>query len=345
MKKVLISLMVLALFTACSKNNQNKNSEKSTEKEINSEIKKESKTETNVQAVQEEAAVEKDNGPSFDEIRGYKSKLEYDKAVKELTPDYLTGKWELEVISEKFRYIYFVFDGTDNYYIYSPYGGYFGDHGKYSVDGNKVTLNPVNEDTKGEVPDWLKKIWPKGIAITIVYDYDFKDFYTVGVLKNDELLFRNFVEKREPGTKCIYKGIEVIEIGTKKVVAKENLKLRNEPSVNAEEARFYYGLLLIQDAYHLDEYSFPEQDENTNLNVMLKGLDGNAVAKTVKQDTINGITAPWYLVELFDYDGESMPEGFWVFGGYLEDYDESKKEQYKKELNQAAAEKKIIKKE
>jgi hypothetical protein len=39
-----------------------------------------------------------------------------------------------------------------------------------------------------------------------------------------------------------------------------------------------------------------------------------------------------------------MPEGFWVFGGYLEDYAESKKEQYKKELNQAAAEKKIIKK-
>ena len=80
-------------------------------------------------------------------IKTIKSKQEYKEAVKDLTQDYLMGRWSIEVISEDLNYVYFIFDDDGTYYIFSPYGGYMGQNGKYKLDGNSLTLFFPNSES------------------------------------------------------------------------------------------------------------------------------------------------------------------------------------------------------
>ncbi len=67
------------------------------------------------------------------------------EAVENLTQDYLRGRWSVEVISEEMNIIYIAFDDDGTYYWYSPFGGYMGERGKYTLDGNTVTLFYPND--------------------------------------------------------------------------------------------------------------------------------------------------------------------------------------------------------
>ena len=274
-------------------------------------------------------------------IKTIKSKQEYKEAVKDLTQDYLLGLWSIEVISEDLNFVYFSFDEDGTYYVFSPYGGYMGQNGKYKLDGNSLTLFFPNFESSR----WDELIFPGKKETTLVYDYDFMDFYEVGVLRNEHLILRKDVEARPTGIKCILKGMEVIKTDNTPVVAKDNLKLRHQPSLKGKEGSFWYRAYLNAELRELLEKKFHqvnENDEKMVLNVMLKGMVTSYNAKTVREDTIDGITAPWYMISLFDYDDESMPRDYWVFGGYLEPFEESRKDEYKEALFNSALEKKLL---
>ena len=274
-------------------------------------------------------------------IKTIKSKQEYKEAVKDLTQDYLMGRWSIEVISEDLNYVYFIFDDDSTYYVFSPYGGYMGQNGKYKLDGNSLTLFFPNFESSR----WDELIIPGKKETTLVYDYDFMDFYEVGVLRNEHLILRKDVEARPTGTKCILKGMEVIKTDNTPVVAKVNLKLRHQPSLKGKEGSFWYRAYLNAELRELLGKKFHqvnENDEKMVLNVMLKGMVTSYNAKTVREDTIDGITAPWYMISLFDYDDESMPRDYWVFGGYLEPFEESRSDEYKEALFNSALEKKLL---
>ena len=274
-------------------------------------------------------------------IKTIKSKQEYKEAVKDLTQDYLLGLWSIEVISEDLNFVYFSFDEDGTYYVFSPYGGYMGQNGKYKLDGNSLTLFFPNFESSR----WDELIFPDKKETTLVYDYDFMDFYEVGVLRNEHLILRKDVEARPTGIKCILKGMEVIKTDNTPVVAKDNLKLRHQPSLKGKEGSFWYrAYLRLQLDKLLGEkfYKVNENDEKMVLNVMLKGMVTSYNAKTVREDTIDGITAPWYMISLFDYDDESMPRDYWVFGGYLEPFEESRSDEYKEALFNSALEKKLL---
>ena len=224
-------------------------------------------------------------------IKTIKSKQEYKEAVKDLTQDYLLGLWSIEVISEDINFVYFSFDDDGTYYVFSPYGGYMGQNGKYKLDGNSLTLFFPNSESSR----WDELIFPGKKETTLVYDYDFMDFYEVGVLRNEHLILRKGVEARPAGTKCILKGMEVIKTERTPVVAKDNLKLRHQPSLKGKEASFWYGAYLNNELRDLLEKKFHKvnaYDERMILNVMLKGMITSYDAKTVSEDTIDGITAP-----------------------------------------------------
>ncbi|MBP5601088.1 MAG: hypothetical protein J6X78_00015 [Treponema sp.] len=274
-------------------------------------------------------------------IKTIKSKQEYKEAVKDLTQDYLMGRWSIEVISEDLNFVYFSFDEDGTYYVFSPYGGYMGQNGKYKLDGNSLTLFFPNFESSR----WDELIFPGKKETTLVYDYDFIDFYEVGVLRNEHLILRKGVEARPARTKCILKGMEVIKTDNTPVVAKDNLKLRHQPSLKGKEGSFWYRAYLNAELRELLEKKFHqvnENDEKMVLNVMLKGMVTSYNAKTVREDTIDGITAPWYMISLFDYDDESMPQDYWVFGGYLEPFEQSRKDEYKEILFNSALEKKLL---
>ncbi len=276
---------------------------------------------------------------TFAYIRKLASKEKYEKAVENLTQDYLRGRWSVEVISEEMNIICIAFDDDGTYYWYSPFGGYMGERGKYTLDGNTVTMFYPN-DTMSQ---WEALVFPNGKETTLVYDSGFKDFYCVGVLRNERLILRNWVEETPVGEKCVLKGIDVIKTDEKSVVAKDNLKLRYEPSQKGREGRFWYPMFLrmcLQD--ELEDSYYAVESSSETINVILKGTRTTYTARTVREDTIDGITSPWYRICLFDCDGESIAQYFWVFGGYLEDYDEKKLSEYNKSLMNAAIEKKIL---
>ena len=277
-----------------------------------------------------------DDEVSFKYVRSLGSSGEYTEAVKNLTQDYLLGTWSIEVISEELNYVRYAFDKNGTYYVFSPYGGFMGQHGKYELDGNRVTLYyPSDVGNR-----WDDLIFPDGKSTTLIYDYDFADFYEKGVLRNDNVILRKGVEKTPARSTCILKGIEVIKTEPAKVVATDNLKIRHEPSLNGKEGRFWYNMFLaikLQDLLDLNSYSVI--NDSIVLNLLLKGITTSYDARTLSEDTIDGITAPWYRISLYE---EGMPLNFWVFGGYLEPYEEEKDGEYKKQLFDAALERKLL---
>lgn len=337
MKRLLPLTLIFAalMFVGCSKKTQ-ENQEPDAQGQVSEH--NEAASETSVNA-EEEIPPEKG---TYAYIKTIKSKKEYKEAVRDLTQDYLMGRWSVEVISEDLNYVYFIFDDDGTYYVFSPYGGYMGQNGKYKLDGNSLTLFfPSSEESR-----WDELIFPGKKETTLVYDYDFMDFYEVGVLRNEHLILRKGVEARPAGTKCILKGMEVMKTERTPVLAKDNLKLRHQPSLKGREGSFWYGAYLNAELKELLEKKFHKvnnaYDEKMLLNVMLKGMVTSYDAKTVSEDTIDGITAPWYRIRLFDYDEESMPQDYWVFGGYLEPFEESRKEECKEILFNSALEKKLI---
>ncbi len=276
---------------------------------------------------------------SFDYIRSLKSKHKYTQAEKNLSMDYLLGTWSVEVISEPLNYVRIAFDDDGTYYVFSPFGGYMGQKGEFKLDGNQLTLFFPNFRSSR----WDDLIFPDGKETSLVYDYDFKDFYDVGVLRNENVILRSGVEKNPVGTKSILKGIEVIKTEPTGVVASDNLKIRHEPSQKGNEASFWYPMFLTVALKDLLEDSYYKSDvEQKSSHVILKGTKTSYDAKTVKEDTIDGITSPWYRISLFDMDGESITQYFWVFGGYLEPYDKSKDAEYNQQLFDAAVEKGLL---
>lgn len=298
--------------------------------------------------VETEKQIEKYNDSGFvtgDYVRSLKHKGEFTAAPKEISLDYLIGRWSVEVISEDLSYLYFVFDDDGVFYLFSPFGGYMGDFSNYTLEGNTVTLN-FSETMDSS---WKELIFNNEEKLVLNYDYDFKDFYDVGVLKNDRVILRSGIEKRKAGEKCLLKGTEVIKTEQHSVVAVDNLRLRKEPSVYGRIGNFWYRYYLdmkLRDLLEDSDYKVIDEegyltlkDEST---LLLKGMVTTYDAKTADESTIDGITAPWYRIALNDLDGESITQYWWVFGGYLEDYDEGRNSEYTKTLFNTALEKGFI---
>lgn len=332
MKKIwFLSVLLVLIFTACTKK-----ADGDTQVQDGSAQETDAKTQADSgeqNPVEEEEAPEKG---SYKYIRSIHSKQEYTTAVRELTQDYLLGTWSVEVVSEEDNYVFICFDEDGTYYIFSPFGGYLGQHGSYKLDGNSVTLSfPDHRESR-----WDDLLFPDGKETAFVYDYDYKDFYNVGVLRNENIILRKGVEETPVGTKCFLKGIEVIKTDSTAVVVKENLKIRYEPSTKGKEGSFWYPLFLRGTLREILEDSYYDTDtEKGSSNSLLQGTVTAYDARTVKEDTIDGITAPWYRINIYDYEDEGIPQYFWVFGGYLEKYDERKEAEYNQQLFNAAMQK------
>ena len=341
MKKIVLLIFTILILSSCraksEKDAQIKN-ELSEETNIDSEnlLSNDDENNTSDNNGNSAKAEEKIEKGSFEYIRSLDSKHKYTQAEKNLSMDYLIGSWGVEVISEPLNYVEIAFDDDGTYYIFSPFGGYMGQQGEFKLDGNQLTLYFPNFRSS----QWDDLIFPDGKSSTVVYDYDFKDFYEIGVLRNEKLILRKGVEKTSVGSKCMLKGIEVIKTEPSGVVATDNLKLRYEPSQKGKEASFWYPMFLTVTLKDFLEESYYKSDsEQKPSHVILKGTKTSYDAKTVKEDTIDGITAPWYRISLFDMDGESIMQYFWVFGGYLEKYDKTKDAEYNQQLFDSALEK------
>ena len=132
-------------------------------------------------------------------------------------------------------------------------------------------------------------------------------------------------------------------------VAKENLRLREKPDLQAATGGFNYKTYFgTAESFLTGRYTYKGYKVNsfTDYPLLLKGMTVQYEAVTVNQQTIDGIKAPWYRIILKDNSEEgAWPQRFWVFGGYLSEIENPKNPEYEEQLIQSAIEKGILEKE
>lgn len=161
--------------------------------------------------------------------------------------------------------------------------------------------------------------------------------YNTGALVNEDETQNYWLNKKtEPYKKIRHNGIECIKYPWKNegvkneyIVILENLKLREAPSLKAN--------VITIEGFDGEDIGFSFETRN----IEPAGNICTIRAKTTKSDTIDGITAPWYLILSYgcgNGDTEDIKEA-WVFGGYVKEIKSSEftfyEKKYEKTLQQS----------
>ncbi len=263
---------------------------------------------------------------------------------KEISRDDMIGKNNRFEINETFYYIEFI--NESEFTFYCPYGGYNGKNLRYTFKNNKLTL--ISENGKPFDDDKMNKLlFPKGNKTVLIYEENSDDFWCKELFRNENICLRNFKNNTEVGSKCSLDGTKVIKHnGREFVLANENLRLREKPDLKAATGTFnYQSYFGTAESFLTGKYTYKGYKVNsfTDYPLLLKGMAVKYEAVTVDQQTIDGITAPWYRIVLEDNREEgAWSQRYWVFGGYLSEIDDPKNPEYEKQLIQSAVEKGIL---
>src|SRR5574344_952753 len=290
--------------------------------------------------------------------------VNFDKAPEHLSLDLLQRRWGVDIRKIPSACLFFYFN-PGHYEVASPFGGYITE-GTYEIDGDKVV---IHKPKSSEFSNY-EELFSNGEDLLLSYDYDFKDYYSKGVLKNESVILRNGIEKQSSDDSLLLEGIEVNRITDNKYLrATDDIRMRILPSVNADTGNFYYqsyfmsrfGKKIEINEAGMDIYGnqyIYEIEFNGNLykpiqydepghevNLFLKGMTSKILACTVREETIDGITAPWYYISLFDGSDEGIDVNYWIFGGYTEEVSATEIDKLNKNLLDSAIKRGIIQKD
>lgn len=181
--------------------------------------------------------------------------------------------------------------------------------GNYEIKGNKITFYAP---TKKE-HDYIIKS-REGTDFTFEGDYTIDTSYETFwykyqfVSKNGEHFPLTIWSK--PGKVYDYDGIKVKKLSEQYIVLDSNMKMRSKPSLSAPT-------VTMDKEYYFDGWVW----KIDACQVIFKNSVKSILGETVTKDTIDGITAPWLLVE---EEGKFV----WIFGGYGKRIAESEREKY-----------------
>lgn len=214
----------------------------------------------------------------------------------------------------------------DNTFIFSQrvIGGSVDCAGTYAVKNGSVSF--LSRD--GEYPiygDYYDKMEIPG---EYRLDLEKADLYNKGALvniQNGKCYWSNipapaYSKLYYEGTECIRYPWNNEDEKNKYIVILENLRLRKHPSTKGGTVSVYgYGGMEGDAGCLLEKRS-----------VEFAGMIATIRAKTVKQDKIDGITAPWYLIVAYGYQTGEDPDAklAWVFGGYAREIEDSEIDYY-----------------
>jgi len=102
-----------------------------------------------------------------------------------------------------------------------------------------------------------------------------------------------------------------------------NLLIENCTKVINTNVKFRAGPSTLASVIQVFQYSEIYKDKVYSLK---KGTIVNLIARTIDSQEIDGISAPWYFIKVFDgYEGFQYG---WVFGGFFSDYIKEKESEY-----------------
>lgn len=213
-------------------------------------------------------------------------------------------------------------NGTYHYHC-RVIGGSVVCDGKYEIKNNKLYfLTTKIEDEDSYSTEFIKNV----IHCSTPYRYDpeIMNLFYKGALINENDGHLIWSEESAPAyAKINHEGIDCIRypwrnkgFDNEYILIKENLKAREKPSTDS-------NLVSV----------FGFQEDNIyyykSRHIVFAGQTCTIRAKTIEQDTIDGITAPWYLIYIYGIQEEGVDaELAWVFGGYVEVIKQNQLEEY-----------------
>lgn len=211
---------------------------------------------------------------------------------------------------------------------YHPGGGPFA-YGQYTIDDATVTLyypETLNNMNIAANTYILNKVFPDETPQKFTYDPDYICFEGSGCLRSEHSIFFDVTKESPYDHEYIVDGIEIVKIRKFHGVTTETMKLRKKPYLNAETDTYNYQL--GEHDFLLETYNIKPVNDNT-VSLLLKGYGFEVTKKTAWEDTIDGITAPWYNIWLCA-GPEDGAHGFWVFGGYVQKLPEDVSDEQRK---------------
>lgn len=247
------------------------------------------------------------NGPN-DGYSWHSRECNYDINDKRLSKEKLLSTlWLLDdELNKSYQLLFY----SDDYFMIGSH--YVGPSafGKYRIEDDKLILY-----------DYLH------VGGRDFYDKMFTGEEVIGELKfesdsflvDNELLFNGvrFIPNGCPkldGSHALIDGINAIAVNLK-VVLTDNVKFRTEPNTNSKT--------IVPEIY---EEIFHNEPNWRMPDCLIKGQVLTLYARTENLETIDGETAYWYYTRMPTI--ASYYDFGWIFGAWLEDYDESKTDEY-----------------
>lgn len=201
--------------------------------------------------------------------------------------------------------------------------------GKYSLSGDQLVLFPP-QDMENSV-DVMNELGFSNANDGIKFRIDplYVDFFNQGALIGKSTIW--FAHNDSPageiyewnGAQCI-KSPKAGSGKERYISLQSNMKMRDRPSLSGNLvhlAWFDDGELTIDDR-----------------TIVFKDDIFIIFGVTIKKDTIDGITAPWYLIYEWDYGQRDVGVGgeafVWVFGGYVEEFGKDRYDHFAQRRNQ-----------
>ena len=192
-----------------------------------------------------------------------------------------------------------------------------------------LVLDPPPEKnidfTKSTGTDQEKKalldyMFPDGKSCVIEQDKDYMDFNNKGgfVYRDSAFLIKPFTQTILPNSDTMIQGLPAVYLGRKDYTAKDRAYVYSQPDITSKKISSfdiswssYSGENKVNKLY-ANDYEMID---------WYHGIQISVYGRTREKFNVDGIEDYWYYVS--DYRG-----GSWVFGGAIEEWDISKKDEY-----------------
>lgn len=246
----------------------------------------------------------------------------YDKNDRVLTKEkLLSTSWSMD--SEVNQYYILCFYTDDVFKAGTRQAG-VNCIGTYEVRDGKVFMK-----TTGQYDIGIEQYFP---ASEEEYYGDFHP-YSDSVIFSHELVingYRFFPGNcyKEDGESALVQDIPLV-VESKKAIVTDNVKLRSGPGTNYKQLDCYLTINLIAEGYPNSRIERPAP--------LLKYSDFHTLGHTLKKDKIGDDEAYWYYIVYSD--GFESSYNAWIYGAWIEDFDESLSDDYWKKWWELAKEK------
>jgi hypothetical protein len=217
-----------------------------------------------------------------------------------------------------------------------------------------LAVNRFGDDVIGDykiIDDYTIKLIPKLLwgaeegdylypeyyeSMTLTLKRDSKNIYYTDmlILEGTGDVFYSLFSATEEGAECLIDGYEVNKTDETDAVIMVRTNLKEKLDINSKDidAAFTYEVnYFVDNPYKLEGYYTKEELKLfEDLDGLLKGMTVTTLARTKDKYSVSGKEDFWYYVSYYYFGGVSY-EG-WVYGAYLESFDQTKVDIYLKML-------------